>query len=123
MISRLWVPIVVPMKIQAFMDVTMCQDITIYVSQQHNTISHLVQYKQHHYNALQFYTTQIHSHRVYTRYWTLTQSCGIKPFTSVSNNRKYYCYVSCWYASQVSFLHLISHFSFLIPDKHSKYPM
>jgi len=112
MISRLWVLIAVPPKIQAFLDVTMRQIITIYLSQQHNTISHLIHYKHHHYKALQFYTTQIHSHRVYTRYCTLTQSCGIKPFTNVSNNRKYDCYVSFWYASQVSFLHL--------PDKHGK---
>jgi len=96
MISRLRVLIVVPLKNQAFLDVTMCQIITIYLSQQHNTISHLVLYKQHHYKAHQFYTTQIHFHRVYTRYWTLIQSCGIKPFTNVSNNRKYDCYVSCW---------------------------
>lgn len=121
MILRFRVLIVVLLKNQDFLDVTMCQIITIYLSQQHNTISRLVLHKQHHYKALQFYTTQIHSHRVDTRYWTLTQSCGIKPFTNVSNNRKYDCYVSCWYASQVSFLHLTSHSYF--QTSTVKYPM
>jgi len=43
------------------------------------------------------------------------------PSQALATAAKYDCYVSCWYASQVLFLHLISHFYF--QTSIVKYPM